>query len=300
MHFFNKTKAIFSPKTLSLFLFCLILQATFAVAKPVIEIPDQVKQGNAIVLNFYDENPDYDKVFIHWLDMKIPLHLEKENNAVRGKILLAMPTDDTQKRKVVVQYGNTSFSKYIKPITVDWRKTTITVEQKYLTPPQEVQDQIAANRAKNGKVYASRTMKNTLQLPLTRSIDSKMTSEFGVKRVYNGSTKSVHRGTDFRAAIGAKLHAVADGVVKVAELQYYSGNLVMIDHGQGMITSYAHLSDIRVKEGQEVKAGQFIGYAGATGRVSGPHLHLSLILQGYSVDIEPLLAPSKMKKPAKK
>ncbi len=287
----------FLNKKLSLFLIALsfVLQASFALAKPVITIPDEVKQGNAVIINFYDDAPNYDKVYIHWLDMKIPMYLEKQNNAVKGQILVAMPTDDTKKRKIVVQYGDISFSKYIKPIIVDWRKTTLSVEQKYLTPPQEVQDQIAANRAKNGKAYAKRSMKNTLDLPLTRSIDSKITSEFGVKRVYNGSTKSVHRGTDYRAAVGAKLHAIAAGTVLVAEHQYYSGKMVIIDHGQGIVSMYGHMSDLHVKEGQELKAGQFIGYAGATGRVSGPHLHLSLILQGYSIDVESLLAPSKMK-----
>ncbi len=299
----NSFKTFLHTKTAKIFFALLItftLQSTLAFAKPIINVPDSVKQGNAVIVEFYDDEPSYDKVFVHWLDMKIPLYLEEQDKAVKGQILLAMPTDGTKSQKIIVQYGENTFTKNVKPTLVDWRKTTLTVEQKYLTPPKEVQEQIDANRAKNAKVYASRTMANSLALPLTRSIDSKMTSEFGVKRVYNGSTKSVHRGTDFRAAVGAKLHAVAKGVVRVAELQYYSGNVVMIDHGQGMITSYAHMSEIKVQEGQEVEAGDFIGYAGATGRVTGPHLHLSLILQGYSIDIEPLLAPSKMKKASTK
>lgn len=81
---------------------------------------------------------------------------------------------------------------------------------------------------------------------------------------------------------------MADGVVVLAEAQYYSGNAVFIDHGQGVVSMYGHLSAFAVKKGDKVKRGQLIGKVGATGRVTGPHLHSSLFVQGVAVDIMPL------------
>lgn len=119
-------------------------------------------------------------------------------------------------------------------------------------------------------------------------LNSKITSAFGKKRVFNGSLKSYHSGTDYRAAIGTKIKASNSGKVVLAKNRFYAGNSIVIDHGQGIYTGYYHLSKMNFKEGDFVKRGQIIGLAGATGRVTGPHLHFSFRIN--SIQVDPLQA----------
>jgi len=96
---------------------------------------------------------------------------------------------------------------------------------------------------------------------------------FGVKRVFNGkSSWQLHTGADFPVPVGSPVLAVADGTVVVAEDLFFEGNTVMIDHGDGLVSMYFHLSDIKVQVGQEVKKGHTLGPVGSTGRATGPHL----------------------------
>jgi hypothetical protein len=118
------------------------------------------------------------------------------------------------------------------------------------------------------------------QLPMTSDI----TSPFGNKRVFNGQLKSFHNGVDFRARSATPVFAANSGVVKLAENLFYSGNAVVIDHGTGIFTIYAHLSRIDVTAGRHIRKGQRLGLTGATGRVSGPHLHWGVKVRGVAVN----------------
>jgi len=113
---------------------------------------------------------------------------------------------------------------------------------------------------------------------------SKITSPFGNKRLFNGQLKSYHNGVDFRAPIGTPVFAANSGVIKMAANLFYSGNVVIIDHGNFIFTIYAHLSKIEVKAGQQIEKGQQLGLTGATGRVSGPHLHWGVKINGTAVN----------------
>jgi murein DD-endopeptidase MepM/ murein hydrolase activator NlpD len=115
-------------------------------------------------------------------------------------------------------------------------------------------------------------------------MDSKITSSFGNKRLFNGKLKSYHNGIDFRAPIGTPVFASNSGVVRLAENLFYSGKVVILDHGNFIFTIYAHLSKIDVKAGQQVGKGQQLGLTGATGRVSGPHLHWGVKVNGAAVN----------------
>ncbi len=118
------------------------------------------------------------------------------------------------------------------------------------------------------------------QLPL----DSKITSSFGNKRLFNGQLKSYHNGSDFRAPTGTPVFAANSGVVKLADNLFYSGKVVIIDHGNLIFTIYAHLSKIDVTSGQQIEKGQQLGLTGASGRVSGPHLHWGVKVHGAAVN----------------
>jgi murein DD-endopeptidase MepM/ murein hydrolase activator NlpD len=120
--------------------------------------------------------------------------------------------------------------------------------------------------------------------PFRLPVPGCMNSPFGASRLHNGKpTGDYHGGVDQHGAPGAPIRAVAAGTVKIVRLFQLRGGTVAIDHGQGLETIYMHMSKFAAKEGQEVKAGDVIGYVGSTGRATGPHLHWSLYANGHSV-----------------
>jgi hypothetical protein len=121
-------------------------------------------------------------------------------------------------------------------------------------------------------------------------IGSVVSDSFGTRRVFNGKLVSVHRGLDFRAKPGSPVLAANSGEVVLARELFYEGNCVIIDHGEGFMTLYMHLSRFRVAEGQKVTKGQEIGLSGATGRVTGPHLHMGVRWEGAYIDPASLLS----------
>jgi murein DD-endopeptidase MepM/ murein hydrolase activator NlpD len=166
----------------------------------------------------------------------------------------------------------------------NYKKETLRVNAKKVKPPKSEQNRIYKEYLESKKIYATVTKKRYWKKPFLIPLNSKITSYYGNARIFNGSLKSFHSGTDFRAPTGTKLKAINDGVVVVASKRYYSGNAVIIDHGEGIYSSYSHLSHIDVKVGQKVKRGDKLGLSGATGRVTGPHLHFSIIIESKKVD----------------
>jgi len=167
----------------------------------------------------------------------------------------------------------------------EYPTTQLTVEDKYveLNP----KDLARANReAKEiNAIYAS-TMKEMLwTTPFTIPIPGESSGRnFGHRRVFNGEPRAPHNGADLRAPMGTPIHSSNRGRVVLAKSLFFTGNTVIVDHGLGVILLYAHLSRIDVKVGQIVENGQVLGLSGATGRVTGPHLHWGLRIQGARVD----------------
>jgi murein DD-endopeptidase MepM/ murein hydrolase activator NlpD len=119
---------------------------------------------------------------------------------------------------------------------------------------------------------------------LTRPRSTRVTSGFGNGREFNGQVESRHMGTDLEGAVGAPVLAPARGVVALVDQFYLGGNVVYLDHGGGLSSGYLHLSEAVVAVGDTVEAGQRIGSVGATGRVTGPHLHWLVRYGGITVD----------------
>lgn len=169
------------------------------------------------------------------------------------------------------------------------------VAPKYVAPPK---DQLKRIELQKKEVQQTFERANTLQQqaftwPWKRSVPSEViTSVFGKRRVYNETPRSFHAGTDFRASTGTPVRAVADGIVLLTQPGYFSGNVVYLGHGAGLVTAYMHLSRIDVKQGDALRAGDQLGLAGATGRVTGPHLHLGVALNGKWIDPATLFSPS--------
>jgi murein DD-endopeptidase MepM/ murein hydrolase activator NlpD len=127
---------------------------------------------------------------------------------------------------------------------------------------------------------SARLWNGAFQLPMS----SEITSPFGNRRLFNKQLKSYHNGVDFRAPVGTPVFAANSGIVKITENLFYSGNVVIVDHGNLIFTIYAHLSKIEVTAGQQIEKGQQLGLTGATGRVSGPHLHWGVKVNGTAVN----------------
>ena len=127
--------------------------------------------------------------------------------------------------------------------------------------------------------------------PFVRPVPGDPTSEFGTRRIFNGEPRAPHPGIDLHAASGTPVLVAGPGRVALAEDLYYSGGTVIVDHGGGLFTVYAHLSKIDTKEGASVKAGDAVGLSGATGRVTGPHLHWGARVGQAIFDPRALLDP---------
>jgi murein DD-endopeptidase MepM/ murein hydrolase activator NlpD len=137
---------------------------------------------------------------------------------------------------------------------------------------------------KRQKKAKNRYTDTTVEIDFLQPVEGIMTGSFGRRRVFNGQARRPHSGMDIAANEGVPVAAPARGTVIELGDFFFSGNLVYIDHGQGMISMFAHLSEIDVEMGQQIKKGHIIGKVGATGRVTGPHLHWSLGLNGAWVD----------------
>jgi murein DD-endopeptidase MepM/ murein hydrolase activator NlpD len=159
------------------------------------------------------------------------------------------------------------------------------VEQKYVQPDPEQQKRAAEDQKKLRAIYDTLTPERLwdgkFRLPLK---DVTTGGNFGRRRVLNGEARSPHAGVDFPAAAGTAVFASQSGKVVLSEELYYSGNTVVIDHGYGIYTMYCHLSQIGVESGQSIDAGAELGKVGATGRVTGPHLHWGLTIQHARVN----------------
>src|SRR5271166_1624965 len=181
----------------------------------------------------------------------------------------------------------------VRPVTVQaakYKTSRLIVPQKYVTPDPETLKRIEAEKEIKNAAFAHFIPAPEWSGKFVAPVPSEVSETFGTSRTFNDKLASVHRGEDFRAPSGTPVQASNAGEVVLARELYYEGNCVVIDHGLGFMTMYMHLSKFEVKEGDKVEKGQIIALSGGTGRVTGPHLHLSVRWSGEYLDPGKLLA----------
>jgi murein DD-endopeptidase MepM/ murein hydrolase activator NlpD len=162
----------------------------------------------------------------------------------------------------------------------------LTLKKAMVDPPPEVIARIERESAHIKTLRSTWRDTETTTAAFVLPAKGPLSSRFGVARVLNGKPRSPHAGLDVAVGTGTPIAAPADGVVIDTGDYYYCGNGVFVDHGNGLITLYCHLSEIIAKTGDAVKQGQRIGLAGSTGRSTAPHLHWGVMLNGTSVEPE--------------
>lgn len=160
----------------------------------------------------------------------------------------------------------------------------LVVAPAFVDPPPSMAERIERETAFLADVYAHSSLERLWREPFLRPVADPANSRFGTRSIFNGKARSPHAGTDFLSAAGTRVAAPNSGRIAVARDLYFSGNTVVIDHGLGVFSLLAHLSRIDVKEGQEIAAGESVGLVGATGRVTGPHLHWALRVAAARID----------------
>ncbi|OFW27032.1 MAG: hypothetical protein A3H27_07380 [Acidobacteria bacterium RIFCSPLOWO2_02_FULL_59_13] len=167
---------------------------------------------------------------------------------------------------------------------------TLTVEENYVNPPAEELARIQREGQRVASIFEAVSPDRLWDESFLRPVPGPPTSNFGKRSIFNGQPRSPHGGMDFRAGEGTPVKAPNTGKVVLAANLYFAGNVVILDHGLGLYSYFAHLSRITASEGELVSKGAVVGHVGATGRVTGPHLHWSLRLSGARVDPLSLVA----------
>ena len=171
-----------------------------------------------------------------------------------------------------------------------YREQRLNVDRKYVAPSQANLERIGRERKIIDAALSRFTDVPVDTIRMLAPVDGRRSSSFGLRRFFNDEPRAPHKGMDIAAVEGTPIRTPLAGVVAATGDYYFNGNTVIVDHGQGLISLYCHLSEIGVAEGDELSAGEMLGKVGKTGRVTGAHLHFGTYLNGTAVDPAILLA----------
>jgi hypothetical protein len=251
-------------------------------------IPEAAAVGDVAVMEIAIRQPVRD-IQLRFHDTLIPLfeHPRKGRDILIG--FIAIPYHSNPGTESIGLgwrdgKGNHELTIPLKVLSRRFKSEKLRVTPSRVTPAPKDVERIKREGKEIRAVYAASRPQRLWNEPFRRPLNGLVTSPYGTRRLLNGKLKSYHGGVDFRAATGTPICAANTGIVGLAKNLFYSGNIVILDHGSGLFTTYAHLSRIDVTPGRLVEKGQVIGLAGATGRVSGPHLHWGVKVNGINVN----------------
>lgn len=164
------------------------------------------------------------------------------------------------------------------------------VPKQYTEPNAEQLHKIDQDKALKERVFSGMTPEREWAGDFRPPVKAPISDVFGTSRTFNGRVQSVHQGLDYAVPEGTPVAALNRGTVVLAQPLFFEGNCVVLDHGQGLLTLYMHLSKIEVKAGDHIASGQKIGFSGGTGRATGPHLHVAVRWQGVYLNPATLLS----------
>ncbi len=247
--------------------------------------PDVAVAGSPELLHLH-VSPDA-KVEAEWLGRKIQFFPARNGHdwfALAG-VDVEAPTGASVLHVIVHSgKGALEFSSTVEIHPAHYRTGTLTVSPKFVEPDPEALKRIQAESQLKAKIFATSAPDPLWAGNFRAPVAAPPTDSFGTRRTFNGKLASIHKGMDFRAPTGTIVRAGNSGIVVLARPLYYEGNCVVIDHGLGIFTVSMHLSRIDVQEGDHVATGQRLGLSGATGRVTGPHLHWAVRWQDAYLD----------------
>ena len=266
-------------KAIYLMIFSCFSSAAYADS---IEVCGEVRQGELLLIKTADARSVvvYDAIGIADIQ-KHDLTLSTVNGqeypvSKDGTVLLALHRDAPKKMTLGVYPRNDMGSFYeltVAPNTWDVQKIKGVAPEK-VTPSAAAQAEIARERRDVDRTVTHIRKGDFWRQGFMLPVEGPISGHFGNQRIFNGVPKNPHSGTDIAAPEGTAVMTSGDGIVVLNGKDYfYTGNMVIIDHGQGLQTIYAHLKDSAVQEGYKVQKGDIIGHVGKTGRATGPHLH---------------------------
>lgn len=244
-------------------------------------------EGTAVAIHLRRPIAGREPLFVDADLAGVPVHLTRTENGWFG--LGALPIGSSGRQVLSVRFGVASDSVEERRIplevaSVEWPSTRFGIRSRTADPSPEIQARLQRERER---------IRSTLQIVTREWLAGggfdwprrdRITSPFGQRRLFAGEVRSLHLGLDVAGATGAAVGAAATGRVALVGSFLLQGNAVYVDHGLGVYSGYFHLSRIEVEEGDWVDRGQGIGRVGATGRVTGPHLHWSFYVSGQSLD----------------
>ncbi len=252
----------------------------------LIAVVVSANQGSAVQLTFPNE-PGVKSVEVAWGNKRVPaIRIEDRWTTILGVDLDAKPGKHPTDAFFMMQDGSAQKREVV--IEVESKKyptTELKVDDKYveLSKPDLARAQREAKET--ATIFAKVTPEALWDKEFTIPIPGETTgTNFGHRRIFNGEPRAPHAGADLHAQTGTPIHAANGGRVVLAKNLFFTGNTVILDHGLGIYSLYAHLSRIDVKLGEMVTNGKLLGLSGATGRVTGPHLHWGMTVQGARVD----------------
>jgi murein DD-endopeptidase MepM/ murein hydrolase activator NlpD len=181
---------------------------------------------------------------------------------------------------IISKSNEITFSQNIKIEAAKYPSIAVTVAKRFTEPSKEQLERIRQDKTVKQDVFQHTDPDREWSGRFRPPVDVSVSDVFGTRRTFNGKVQSMHQGLDYAAPTGTAVSAANAGTVLLAGPLYFEGNCVVLDHGQGLLTLYLHLSEIKVKQGEHVARGQEIGLSGGTGRATGPHLHLAVRWQG--------------------